>query len=140
MPTDTDLAWTAGIIEGEGSIRINRPGKRNLGHLVLAVTSTDADMLTPLNEWWPGFLKPVSTRPECKDAYSWVIAAKAAEICLLSIRPFCRVERILTKIDLGLQFQAQKMGGRGNRTDAYRDRQWEFYEQMKVLNRRGAPL
>lgn len=137
-PSATDLAWAAGIIEGEGSVRINSATRRNLGALILAVTSTDPDMLAPLAGWFGGHVKSASTRVECKPAWRWTCASRQAAAALVAIRPYCRVARVVAKIDLGLEFQQQKVMTRANRTTEYAAVQLGYFDRMKVLNVRGA--
>lgn len=122
-PSTTDLAWAAGIMEGEGSIRINKATKRNLGALILTVTSTDVDMITPLYEWFGGGIRPNFTRTECLDAWRWTTAARQAARALEAIRPYCRRRHFIRKIDHGLAYQAQKVLGRATRTEEYREEQ-----------------
>lgn len=138
MPTETDLAWCAGIIEGEGMVRINALTRRNLGALIVGVTSTDPDMLDPLCEWFGGTIKRASTRIECKPAWRWTLASRQAAAMLEAIRPYCRVARVVEKIELGLEFQAQKLAGHANRTPEYRAQQVAYFDRMAQLNLRGA--
>lgn len=136
-PTTVDLAWCAGIFEGEGSVRINSPTTQNICALIATISSTDSDMLAPFQQWFGGHVGPIFTRPECKPAERWTVASRKAAAFLVAIRPYCRVARVVGKIELGIEFQAQKMGGRGCRTMAYLDRQHEYFLHMKRLNRRG---
>lgn len=137
MPTDTDLAWAAGIIEGEGSVRINALTKHNHGALIVSVTSTDADMLEPLAEWFGGTVKPATTRVECKPAWRWTVASRQAAAVLVAVQPYLRVARIIVKVALALEFQAQKVTGRSNRTPEYRAQQVAYFDRMAQLNLRG---
>jgi len=138
-PTDlpaTDLAWCAGIMEGEGSVRINSRTHRNWGALIVQIVSTDKDMLEPFHRWWGGYFKERTTRSECKDAWAWVISTRQAARFLTAIEPYCRVQRVREKLLLGLDYQGQKHGG--THDAEYETRQHQYYERMKTLNRRGA--
>lgn len=139
MPTisDTDKAWAAGIIEGEGSIRITPPGARNTCSLFVSVTSTDRDMLEHLSAHG-GSIGAESKRPGRKAYQRWTIVSRQAGGFLEAIRPFCRVARIVAKVDLALEFQAQKAHATQIRDrDAYDATQMAYHDQMKALNVRG---
>src|SRR5215475_14007114 len=138
--TDVELAYAAGMFEGEGSIRINKPTRSNKGHLICTVANTDIQILLFYQERWPGCLaKKTGIGPNRKEAWVWTCASRKAEAFVKDIFPFLRTERVKTKALLGLEFQAQKqMFTRWNRApEEYLNRQWEYFEEMKRLNKRG---
>lgn len=133
-----DLAWAAGLFEGEGTVRINTATKRNLGHLIVSVVNTDRSTVEFFQDRWPGTLRgatglnPLKQRP----AWVWTVAARKAAAFLTDIQPYLRSERVRRKAALGLEFQAQK--ARTNWvSDEYRETQWLFFMEMKELNLRG---
>lgn len=132
--TPTDLAWMAGIHEGEGCVRITAPGLRNTGSLFVEITSTDFDLLEPFAAAWGGTIAAKRASGNRKPYWRWTCVSRKAAAYLEAIRPFCRVARVTTKIDLALEFQAQKVH---DRTGAYYERQAEFHRQMVALNHRG---
>ncbi len=140
-PDLTDLAWLAGIMEGEGSIRINAPTRKNSGALIVAVTSTDLDMLTNVAEIaGVGRIKhggdPVGNR---REYWRWTCASRQAARLLGAIAPYCRVARCRGKIALALEYQKQKTRDtRVNRSPLYAGRQVTYFGRMKALNVRGA--
>lgn len=136
-----DLAYAAGIIEGEGSIRINKPTRQNRGALIVSVSNTDRQIIDWLAERWNGYAKantaPVGNR---KQAYVWTIAARQAAAFIMAIYPYLKTERVLRKADLALTFQNQKTALRPScRSPEYLDDQLRFYEHMAALNKRGRP-
>ena len=136
-----EIIWAAGLFEGDGSVRINRPTKHNLGALMVAITSTDRDIPEWFQSRWPGHCKSVSTSEDRKPAWGWVVPAIKAKGFLVSIRPFVKSKRMQIRIDLGIEFQWQKITrGKGNRTEEYRLRQWAYYERMIELNGRKPKL
>lgn len=137
--TDTELAWAAGVLEGEGSIRINKPTRRNMGALLVTVTSTDTDMIVPFVRWWPAcMLRQPKVKAHHRHAYVWVAAARTAAAFLRAVRPFIRTARIREKIELALEFQEQKSSSHAvNRTPEYLARQIDYYERMRALNVKG---
>lgn len=138
----TDLAWLAGIFEGEGAITIAKFTKRNWGALRIRVTSTDRDMIDQLQDFFPGHIGTASSKPQHSKAWRWGLSSKKAKTFLLAIRPYCRVERVVEKIDLGLEFQAQKVNANEIRWDwngkreEYRAIQGAYYLEMSDLNQR----
>ena len=54
--TNTQLAWAAGLFEGEGSISLKQstPGRS----ITLSVAMTDYDVLERFNSIFPGYLRP----------------------------------------------------------------------------------
>jgi hypothetical protein len=137
--TPLELAWTAGLFEGEGSIRINKPTKRNLGHLVVSVVNTDRDIIDFFQERWPGYMKPATgLRPNQRPAWVWVLAARRAMVFLLAIEPYIVRKAVREKITHGVAFQLAKTSKRpDNRSYEYAEQQWCAYWWMAELNKRG---
>jgi hypothetical protein len=135
--TETELSFAAGLLEGEGSVRINRATKRNLGHLVCSVTNTDRELIDWLQGRWPAYMKPVGgLRSDQRPAWAWCIAARKAAAFLSEIRPFVVTTRMKKRIALAVEFQQQK--SKCSRvSDEYRCDQWIYYVQMRELNLRG---
>lgn len=138
--TATDLSWAAGLFEGEGSIRINKATRHNLGHLVASVTNTDREVVAFFQSRWPGYMKSVSgLRVDQRQAWRWVVASRRAASFIAAIRPFLQTRRVIEKADFGLSFQRQKTSAHAVcRSDEYREQQFNAYLWMKELNVRGA--
>jgi len=134
----TDIAWAAGIFEGEGAVRITPQGTRNMASLWVSVTSTDPDLLQPLRDWFGGSVSKPVLREGRKPYQTWTIVARQAETFLGTIYPFTRVARIRAKIQLALEFQAQKQHVlRIRNRDEYETSQYEYARRMRELNVRG---
>lgn len=140
--TPTELAWAAGLFEGEGTIRINKPSMRNWGTLCASVVNTDSDVTDFFQARWPGYLKPCGvSKPNHRPAWMWVIAAHKAVEFLRAIRPYVVRRRVIERIDHGLYFQAQKRMDVRSMTAReryeYAEAQWAAYWWMCHLNERG---
>lgn len=138
--TGVELAWAAGLFEGEGSIRVNKPTGRNLGHLVCSVANTDIEVVRFFQARWPGHFKIRRPLPNRRPAWEWLISTQRAAAFLRIIRPFVMTDRVKRKIEVALAFQEQKCRtpcGRRSWPAEYVARQWGFYETMRGLNRRG---
>lgn len=137
---ELELAWAAGLFEGEGTIRINSATKRNLGHLAVSVVNTDRQIVDWFQARWPGSVKAATgLRPRQRPAWVWVIAARQAAVFLEAITPYLVRDAVRAKVAIALEFQGQKTGDpRINRTATYAEDQWSLYQQMRELNVRGA--
>lgn len=134
-----ELAWAAGLFEGEGSVRINSATKRNLGHLLCSVVNTDISVVEYFQKRWPGYLRPASgLRPDQRPAWVWLVAANKATEFIEEVYPYVITTRVKDKMKLGLAFQKQKSNSPlVNRSLPYKETQKELYLLMKDLNRRG---
>jgi hypothetical protein len=133
-----ELAWAAGLFEGEGTIRINRPTRRNLGTLVVSVVNTDRQVVDFFQARWPGYMKPATgLGPNARPAWVWVSAAREASGFLRQVLPYLRRDRVRERAWSGLAFQDHKRSDRSNRTEAYREEDFNAYLWMRELNARG---
>lgn len=140
--TELDLAWAAGLFEGEGTVRINKPAPRNWGALCVSVVNTDRQVLDFFQARWPGCYKAATgLRPEQRDAWVWVIAARRAAAFLEQIRPYVVRDRVRERIAHAIYFQGQKRASLRSLSDEereeYRGDQWNAYWWMCELNKRG---
>lgn len=136
MWTDIDKSWAAGFFEGEGSVRINKATCKNLGALIVCIVNTDPSCIEFFQKEYPGYYKITQCKGNRKIAYRWIISSLKAMNFLETIRPFIKREVVLNKIDLGIEFQKQKVS-RHLISDEYRSTQFSYYLQMQLLNRRG---
>lgn len=131
-----DLAWAAGLFEGEGSVRITKPQARNWGTLVVAVTNTDTDIIAFFQDRWPAYCKQVSGTGvgRRRVAYVWTTAALKAASFLVEIQPHLRSDRMKERVAWGLDFQATV---RASSSEEYREDRWTRHWWMAELNLRG---
>lgn len=93
VPSETDLAWAAGIIDGEGCIMLcfNGAGP-NYGkyHQVrLVVTNTNAPMIRRLRVLFGGNLSKCKKAKETyRQKVQWTVSGKLAGECLRSVLPY----------------------------------------------------
>lgn len=142
---DSDLAYVAGIIDGEGcvSLNINRRSDVTSGYVfVLKVSVAMTDKEVP--EWLKAtFGGSLSTHLPAKTGYriyyAWMLEAKQAANFLGVILPYLRVKT--AQATLALEFQKLKSSGGYRRQspkpqEAY-NAEIRVVEQMRQLNRRG---
>jgi hypothetical protein len=93
---EIDIAWAAGLFDGEGCVwlkRIWRKGKPLRGRFVLRpkVRMTHRDTINQLAKVFPGGERPSpdkAKKQSCKDAYEIRWNGKAGEHFLRTIRPY----------------------------------------------------
>lgn len=99
MPTDTDLAYIAGLLDGEAYIGIKRTnpagGRTNPGyHARIQVRMVDEPAIAFLAEKLGGwYYKEKPSAAKGRPLYCWQAQDKAAEAVLRAVLPFLRVKR-----------------------------------------------
>jgi hypothetical protein len=136
--TDQELAFAAGFMEGEGTVRINRPTQRNKGHLVVSTVNTDESLIAWFQERWPGYCKPATgLRPDQRPAWVWTIAARRALAFLEQIEPFVVSWRMHERIETARWWQRIKSKHWRYRTEADFEESFACWHWMAHLNARG---
>lgn len=136
-----DLAYAAGLFDGEGSIMLRPRRPRNNGTLIVSMSNTDASLIGWLKDRWGGFAKPYRMQGNRKPAWSWCLAARAAAAFLMEIQPYVVSLRNRERIRVALEFQASKYQNRAElRTPEYHAWVDARLVEMAALNHRGAPL
>lgn len=138
-----DVAWAAGLFEGEGAVMIARtngnPARKSY-FLQLVVAMTDEEPVRWLAETWGGSLHRQHVVKHWRPSLRWVTSGNDAAAFLRDIEPFVKSDRLRRKVELALAFQAQKQRfGRGKPApEEYHTRQYDFWERMRRLNLKGA--
>lgn len=149
-PTDTDCAYLAGIIDGEGCIsgyigyfRNNTPAhpkKRNDRVFVLyvSVVNTDRRMVDWVAARWHGSThtrKPGSGGH--KPVHSWMVQnSRGVRAVVEAALPYLVIKR--EQADLALQLAAMTRNpGRAGYSPAEVAARKGIYEQLRILNRKG---
>lgn len=137
------LAYTAGIIDGEGCISIakrKRPTHRNgYGYeLVVHVTNTNEWLVHWLQMQYGGYVAFHKRQAPYKDIWNWDICNHKAQGFLESILPYLQMKR--PQGELAIKFQAAKLRnwrGKAGKTDE----EWAVQEAQRILmgqyNQRG---
>jgi hypothetical protein len=102
--TVADLAWAAGIIDGEGSIGIYRNTTKSHARLTLQVSvgNTDPRMCLRLRDLFGGSVYAVHHR-KGKSYLNWAVVGKrAADLCHL-IEPYVICKR--DQVEVGLAWE-----------------------------------
>jgi LAGLIDADG endonuclease len=143
MNTNTDLAWAAGIVDGEGCIAIcryqnKRGSRKDYLHAILQIGNTDPRMLVKIQSMFGGKIGTSKvTGLRTRPIYSWrAISSKAADV-IKQIRPYLVSKA--DQADVLLAFQEifeRNQGRRGGKhripESDIRLRQ-EMFESIKLL-------
>jgi hypothetical protein len=141
---ETDRAYAAGLIDGEGCIRLTQRGAQGgtvfrTGQctLMVEVSNTDKGMTTWLHERFGGSVsyKPDNPEENRKQQWHWRCAANKALYCLDVIWPYTRTKRQQVKLGRRFQRYVQYIGrAKSPKSEALQKR---FYEEFRALNKRG---
>lgn len=109
FPLHRELAWQAGIMDGEGTITITRQIRKDRAspsfRPFVTVTNTNIDLIAPFVQKWGGCVyRSVDLRTEKKwsDSFSWYCPHTVVPIFLTSIMPYLRGKR--KQAELVLEF------------------------------------
>lgn len=142
--SDVERAYAAGLVDGEGSIRMTWRGLKGgktfrEGQITLMVelTNTDQRMVRWMQDAFGGSVtySPESVEKNRRARWHWRVAANTALYCLDAIWPYVRTKRAQAKI--GRRFQRYIQYPGVAITDKRRKLQVKCYMELKELNRRG---
>jgi len=142
---ETDLAYSAGIIDGEGNIGIYaNTGKHGFPafKMRVRVNNTDEWLIHWLKENFGGSVGMVDRGPKYnrnwKPSWWWTISCRKAMLFLEMIFPYLRLKK--PQAELAIKFQKAKSRERG-RNRSYSEREIALIEAEKILmmsmNKRG---
>ncbi len=138
---ETEKAYIAGIIDGEGCISIEKFISRgNMNYrLKLRVTNTNMLLMAYLTLCLGGC---ISTRhrkePNCKTTYIWSLPGQPAVDCLKQVLPHLLLKKEVA--ELGIAFQKMKRGKGSPKTDKELAVEEAQYIIAKNLNKRGVEI
>jgi hypothetical protein len=103
--TNEQLAYAAGIIDGEGCIRANKQKGKVSPVLRIHVTNTDERLVELLKGWFGGYIWKETKQymPNAKIRFVWEVSAKRAEVVLRSIIPYLVLKKERAELALELR-------------------------------------
>ena len=131
--TEVQKAYIAGIVDGEGSISIAHSKHKNNGKryysLRIDVVNTDRKLIDYMADVTDtGYTYCYESRKnEWKNIHSWVTTRKSAEEFLREILPYLVIKKERAELALEFRKHSRKV-----------EKQEQFFEKMKALNKRGA--
>lgn len=131
-----NLAYVAGLIDGEGCIQFTR-GRGNLLVPRVMIVNTDLGLLEDVQAAFGGRIVPLMDRSKAawKRAYSWVITNKTAVEFVARIYRWLRVKR--QQADVLFAWAAIRPGHGSRWTDDGREALALMKAQIHWLNWRG---
>jgi hypothetical protein len=126
--SDTDRAYLAGIIDGEGGFSITKGVSKGVTVFYQAtvyVVNTDFSLINWLQDTFGGSVYDSTiSNIKCKDKKQWVIRKDGIERIIRLVYPYLKIKKERAQIML-----------------SYLNRVWDseesFYIKMKELNKRG---
>lgn len=113
MPlTVAELAYTAGMLDGEGSIMLiktgkdaNRPNSGYYVHLTVKIVNTNREVIDWINQRWESSEKAIYTRKprgNFRQMYGWQINGKNAYNFILDVYPYLIIKK--KQADIAIAF------------------------------------
>ena len=140
--TVQELAWAAGMFEGEGTVtitQVGRPGgKKEYGYTraVVSLTSTDAEIVAFFHQRWPGVLRTFQPRGNAKIATTWTLnTGESIWRFLDDVFPHLRTGAEKLKFSVVMEDVEARV--QGSRDWEYRDACHQRRMIMRALNKRG---
>lgn len=141
--SNTDLAYTAGIVDGDGYIGISKTkGKTyHLGYqmsLRVSVANTDELLIRWLHQYYGGHIRRKKVYPNHpRPVWAWTVASQVALVFLENILPYLRVKKTQAKV--AIRFQRRKRRG-GHYSDKDKIKIWDevdylFMRNLKTMTR-----
>lgn len=138
MPLEsTELAYAAGIIDGEGCIRVNKQGTRR--HVVrVHVTNTDLRLVNWLRERFGGYIwtEDGHYMPNAKIRHVWEVSALKAAAFLEIVYPYLMLKKEQAEIALALQATKQRRGPTPVPVEVLAERE-RLAMRLTLLNKKG---
>jgi len=101
---EVDLAYAAGILDGEGSICLTKNRARRWPSPQVAVASNDRELLEWLRAQFGGSISIKQPRRSTHQiSYDWKLTDQNALRFLQLVRPYLRIERKIARANLLLE-------------------------------------
>jgi hypothetical protein len=125
VPTNIDIAWAAGIWEGEGSCDI-----RNKRRATVVVTQKDPEILYRLRDWFGG---SVVARGGADKCHAWIACGDRGRYFIALIYSFLSTRR---RVQVDTSEMLSYLGGRNVEELSYQEI-WELLESRPARKRRA---
>ncbi len=137
----TDLAYYAGIFDGEGTIGVYYQARKN-SHLRVTyqlrvqLVSTDEWIIQSLRFAFGGnvIIEPRKENPKWATAYRWFLTRQQSLNFINAVIPYLRLKR--PQAELALKYQVHKTNG-GYKTKEYMDFETDYKKLFTELNKTG---
>ena len=121
MATEAEIAYTAGLFDGEGSITLTPIRSTRFPSPQVAVASNDREVLEWLKAQFGGSISTKQPRrPTHSVSYDWRLTDRRALGFLRQIRPYLKIQRKIKRVDLLLSEYVLCTPRNGRYTDEMR--------------------
>jgi len=138
MVSETDRAYLAGIIDGEGSIGIDNHGGVRSPSVRISITNTNVNLLAELKAIWGGWLSSCRTKKfgwkSCSDL---IFAGKPSSEILEAAQPYLKAKKEQCQVALQFNKTVSSSNTKGVPIDIQTYRQ-DLRKKMLELNKRGS--
>lgn len=140
--------YTAGILDGEGCIDIQRQKAGQRGHFArIGIVNTHKSLLDWLKDAFGGDVQPASrAKKKWKQSFRWRLSGSAAEVFLILVLPWLIVKKqqalLALQVSTTKEYESirRKIGAYRRLTTTSLLAGESLRLQLKHLNRKGAPV
>lgn len=132
-----NLAYTAGIVDGEGCISISKRKIKSsiIYFLVVTIVNTNPQLVEYLHSSFGGHFRKRRQYKLYRPVYCWQVSSKSAGEFLKLLFPYLLLKK--PQAELAFRFQARRHSGGRRLTAEERVLDEANYTLMKKYNRRG---
>ena len=132
--SDTEAAYAAGILDGEGSIQFVRNHRSRWPSPSVSIASADRELLDWIRSRVGGTIIQKKTyRPQHSPAYEWRLTDRRALQFLGIVRPYLVIQRKIVRCDLLLSEYLASTPRNGRYTEQLVTRKRELIERFSSL-------
>jgi hypothetical protein len=142
-----DLAWAAGIIDGEGSIMFTRVSRKKLSDGIIVaypeirveISNYDDKMIKKIKQMFGGCYFVEHRKDRRKPIHRWLVACKMAEKVIRAVEPYLVTKKEQAKLALELRKIQTSEGKNGNKffcrrsPDEWNKRAEHWFQMMRKL-------
>jgi hypothetical protein len=134
LVTETELAYAAGIVDGEGSVSLIRSRLNRFPSPQVSVCSTDRELVAWFKARFGGTIAIKRKRkPHHSDAYDWKLIDRNALRFLALVRPYLTIQRKVARVDMLLELYLDATPRNGRYTEETLQRKQELIEKFSSL-------
>jgi len=142
MRSPTDLAYVAGLIDGEGCVHLCATKNTYRARVTVGMTEPALPLLTQLHDEWGGSLtrsRPATTK--WSAAWVWTLTGVDAATLLNEVRPYLRMKSEQARLALEVEHVRASLprrpNGSGSWTVEAREACSAIKDQLHLLNAKG---
>lgn len=94
IPTEVDIAWAAGFLEGEGHFRRSTSARNRFGSEVVSAAQVNPEPLYRLQEFFGGGIYAKKrSKWGMNDIFEWKVSGERARILMRAVEPLMSIRR-----------------------------------------------